>query len=111
MQHMSVINENKHNTEKLLSYPILCPLCHPHQRKHIKTELTKLIIYLNVACQVHIAKKMASTKRGHLIAQVHNTAMKWSIKPCIVRTTKDSKALRQKLVEWMMKNKMCVNIQ
>ena len=37
----------------------------------------------------------ASTKRGHLIAQVKNTAVKWSIKPCIVRTKKISKELRQ----------------
>ena len=28
--------------------------------------------------------KKASTKRGHFIAQVHNTEVKWSIKPCIV---------------------------
>ena len=31
-------------------------------------------------------RKKASTKRGHLIAQVHNTAVTWSIKPCIVLT-------------------------
>ena len=31
-------------------------------------------------------QKPASTKHGHLIAQVKNTAVKWSIKPCIVRT-------------------------
>ena len=29
-------------------------------------------------------QKIASIKRGHLIAQVKNTALKWSIKPCIV---------------------------
>ena len=29
-------------------------------------------------------QKKASKKRGHLIAQVHNTAVKRSIKPCIV---------------------------
>ena len=30
----SVGNKRKQkNTEKLLSYPILCPLCHLHQRK------------------------------------------------------------------------------
>ena len=29
-------------------------------------------------------QRKASTKRGHLIAQVKNTAVKWSIKPCIV---------------------------
>ena len=37
----------------------------------------------------------ASTKCGHLIAQVKNTSVKWSIKPCIVRTKKISNALRQ----------------
>ena len=47
--------------------------------------------------------KKASTKRGNLIAQVHNTAVKCSIKPCIVRTKKVSKVLIQKLVEWIMK--------
>ena len=30
--------------------------------------------------------RTASTKRGHLIAQVKNISMKWSIKPCIDRT-------------------------
>ena len=29
---------------------------------------------------------------------------KWSIKPCIVRTKKTSKALRKETVEWIMKN-------
>ena len=33
MQHLLEINENKQKTEKLLSYPILCPLCHLHQRR------------------------------------------------------------------------------
>ena len=30
--------------------------------------------------------------------------MKWSIKPCIVRTKKSSKALRKETVDWIMKN-------
>ena len=30
-------------------------------------------------------RRTASTKRGHLIAQVKTTAVKWSIKTCIVR--------------------------
>ena len=33
-------------------------------------------------------RRTASTKRGHLIAQVKNTSLKWSIKPRIVRTNK-----------------------
>ena len=39
-----------------------------------------------------------------MIAQVHNTEVEWSIKPCIVQTKQFSKALRQKLVEWITKN-------
>ena len=64
----------------------------------------QLSIYFNVSCQVHIVKRKVSTKRGHLIAQVHNTEVKWSIKTCIVRTKKVSKALRQKLVQQITKN-------
>ena len=48
-------------------------------------------------------KRKASTKRGQLIAKAHNTEEKWSVKPCIVRTN-FSEVLRQKLVEWIMKN-------
>ena len=47
-------------------------------------------------------QKKAHTKREHLISQVHNTEIKYSIKPCIVRKTV-SKTLRQKLVDWIMK--------
>ena len=53
---------------------------------------------------MHIVGKMASSKRGNLITQVQNIEVKCSIKTCIVRTKKVSKALRQKLVEWIMKN-------
>ena len=49
-------------------------------------------------------RRTASTKRGHLIAQVKNTSVKWSIKPCIVRTKKISKELRKETVDWIMKN-------
>ena len=47
-------------------------------------------------------RRTASTKRGHMIAQVKNTSVKWSIKPCIVRTK--SKALRKEAVDWITKN-------
>ena len=62
----------------------------------------QLRVYFNVAGQVHIVKKKATTKRVHLIVQVHSTEVKLSIKPCIVRTKKVSKALRQKLVGFIM---------
>ena len=48
-------------------------------------------------------RRTASTKRGHLIAQVKNTSVKWSIKPCIVIRKKVSKVLRQEIVDWIMK--------
>ena len=49
-------------------------------------------------------RRTAFTKQEHLIAQVKNTSVKWSIKPCIVRTRKSSKALRQEIVDWIMKD-------
>ena len=104
MQYQLVINENKQKIEKLLSYPILCSLCHLHQRNQIKMKFTQLRNYFNVVYQVHIIEEKASTKRGHLIAQFHNTEVKWSINPCIVLTKKVIKALWQKAVEWIMKN-------
>ena len=50
----------------------------------------------------YLQQRKASTKRGHLIAQIKNTAVKWSIKPCIVRTKKISKALRKETVDWII---------
>ena len=49
-------------------------------------------------------QRKASTKRGHLIALVKNTSVKWFIKPFIVRTKKISKVLRKETVDWIMKN-------
>ena len=62
MQHLLEINENKQKTEKLLSYPILCPLCHLHQRKYIKMKLIQFRIYSNVADQVHTVNKKSFYK-------------------------------------------------
>ena len=56
-------------------------------------------------------QRKASTKRGHLIAQVKNTSVKWSIKPRIVRTKKIGKALRKETVDWIMKIQICVSLQ
>ena len=49
-------------------------------------------------------RRKASTKRVHLIAQVKNTSVKWSIKPRIVRTKTISKAFRKETFDWIMKN-------
>ena len=62
MQHLLEIYKNKQKTEKLFSYPILCPLCNIQQRKNIKTKFTQIRIYLNVSCQVHIIENKGSYK-------------------------------------------------
>ena len=49
-------------------------------------------------------QRTASTKRGHLIAQIKNTSVKCSNKPCIVGTKTISKELRKDTVNWIMKN-------
>ena len=38
------------------------------------------------------------------MADVKNTSVKWSIKPCIVRTKQIRKALRKETVDWITKN-------
>ena len=54
----SVGNKRKQTKDRnLFSYPILCPLCHLHQRKQIKMKLMKFRIYFNVVYQVHIVNK------------------------------------------------------
>ena len=104
MQHQLVINGKTENIY-FLSYPILCPLCHIHQRKQVKKKFKQCRIYFNVAVQVHIVReKKTSTKLGHLISQFHNTKVRQSVKPCIFRRKIIRKASGQKLLEWTMKN-------
>ena len=97
MQHQLEINENKQTTETNLSYPILFPLCHIHIRNKIIMKLMQFRIYFNVArSSAYSQQRKAFTKRGHLIAQVKNASVKWSIKPCIVRTKKSARHLEMK---------------
>ena len=73
-------------------------------KKADKNEVQAIKYLLQCSMSSEYRQKKASTKRGHLISQVHNTEVKWSIKLCIVQTKKVCKTLRQKLVEWIMKN-------
>ena len=52
----------------------------------------------------YLQQKTVSTKCEHLIAQVKNKAVKWSIKPCIIRNKTISKALIKETVDWILKN-------
>ena len=43
----------------------------------------------------YLQQRKASTKCGHLIDQVKNTLVKWSIKPCTVRTKKNYQGIEK----------------
>ena len=96
--------QNKQMKDKLFSYPILCPSCHPHQRKHIKTNFTQLRIYFNVSCQVHIVgrKFIYKTWTFYYLGPKYRGEMVYQTMHCSKKNI--SKVLRQKLVEWIMKN-------
>ena len=95
MQHLFVIDKNKQKIDIVLSYQILCPLCHLQKKKNQK-EVHAIKDLPQCSRSSAYCQKKPSRKRGHLIAQVHNTAVEWSIKPFIVQRKKFSKTLRQK---------------
>ena len=103
-QHLLEVNENKQKTEKLFSYPILCPFFHLHQRKQIKIKLMQLRIYFNVAGQVHITNKNSFYKTWTFdrSSQKYIGEMVYQTMHC--QNKKVSKSLRQELVDWIMKN-------
>ena len=68
-------------------------------KKADKNEVQAIKYLLQCSMSSEYRQKKASTKRGHLISQVHNTEVKWSIKLCIVQTKKVCKTLRQKLMK------------
>ena len=79
-------------------------MTYPSKKKY-QNEVNAILDLLQCSrSSAYRQQKTASTKRGHLIAQVKNTAVKWSIKPFIVRTKKVSKALRQEIFDRIMKN-------
>ena len=48
-----------------------------------------------IRSSVYCQQRKDSTKRGHLIYQVKNSSVKWSIKPCIVRTKKNQQVIEK----------------
>ena len=86
------------------------PLCHLHQRNQIKTEFTQLRIYFNVVCQVHIVKKgFYKTWTFDLPSQQYRYEMVYQTMHS--SNKKISKALRHKLVEWIIEIQTCMNLQ
>ena len=105
MQHLLEIIENKQTTEKTFFISNIVSIVTSISKKKDHNEVTSIRNLLQCSrSSVCRQQRKASTKRGHLIAQVKNTSVKWSIKPCIFRTKKTSKALRKETVDWIMKN-------
>ena len=83
--------------------------------KRKQTEDRKTFVIFNIVSNVSSPSKKTDQNEVnliqnllkcsiYLIAQVKNKSVKWSIKPCIVRRKQTSKALRQEIVDWIMKN-------
>ena len=105
MQHLLEIKENKQNTEKpfFISNIVSIVTSPTNKTDHNEVHIIPDLLQCSRS-SAYLQRRTASTKRVHLIAQVKNTSVKWSIKPRIVRTKKISKALRKETVEWIMKN-------
>ena len=95
MQHLSEINENKQKTEKTFVMSNIVSIVTSPSKKTDHNEVNAIQDLLQCSrSSSYLQQRKAFTKFGHLIAQVKNTSVKWSIKPCIVRTKTFSKALR-----------------
>ena len=103
IQHQSVIEKNKQNTDFFISNIVSIMSSPSKKSDKNKVHAIKDLLQCSMS-SAYCQKRKASTKGGHLIAQVHNTEVKWSIKPCIFQTKKVSKALIQILVEWTINN-------
>ena len=91
MQHILEINENKQKTEKLCHIQY-CVHCNISIKEKDYNEVNAIQDLLQCSrSSTYRQQRKASTKRGHLIAQVKNISVKWSIKPFIVRTKKSAR--------------------
>ena len=94
MQHLLEINENKQKTEKTFVISNIVSIVSSPSKKTYQNEANAIQDLLQYSrSSAYRQQKTASTKRGHLIAEVKNTAVKWSIK-----------ALRQEIFNWIIKN-------
>ena len=102
MQHLPVIDKKNRRRNVFVISNIVSIVLSPSMKSD-QNEVHAIKDLLKCSMSSAYCKKKASTKRVHLIAQVHNTEVKWSFKTCIVRK-KVRKASRQKLFEWIIKN-------
>ena len=98
MSHATSIGDKRKQTEDINNFfisNIVSIVTSPskktdHNDINIIQDLLQFII-----SSAYRQQRKASTKRGHLIAQVENTSVKWSIKPCIVGTTKNQQGIEK----------------
>ena len=104
MQHLLGINENKQKTEMFfhIQYCVHCDIS-IKEKDHNEVNAIQDLLQCSRS-SAYSQLRTASTNCGHLITQVKNISVKWSIKPRIVRTKIINKALRKETVEWIMKN-------
>ena len=96
MQHLLEINENKQKTIFFVISNIVSIVTYPSNKTDYN-EVNAIQDLLQCSrSSAYRQQRKSSTKRGHLIAQVKNTSVKWSIKPCIVRTKKSARHLERK---------------
>ena len=85
MQHQSVINKKKEDRKTFFVSNIVSIVSSPSKKAYQNEVHTlKYLLQCSMSSAYRRGGGEASTKRGHLIAQVQNTAVKWYIKPCIV---------------------------
>jgi hypothetical protein len=74
-------------------------------KKESKQELEIIRSIYNCSLPTAYTKRRALvSKRGKLKSNINNKDVKWSVKPCIVRTKKVSDKLRLELTKWILKN-------
>ena len=104
MQHLLEINEKNRRQKNVFISNIVSIVTSP-SKKTDHNEVNAIWDLLQcIRSSAYRQQRTASTKHGHLIAQIKNTSVKCSIKPCIVGTKTISKELRKETVDWIKKN-------
>ena len=107
MSHATSVGNKQKQTEDRKTFVIsnIASIVSSPSKKTYKNKVMEIQDLLKCSISsAYCQPKRATTKPGHLIAQVKNISVKWSIKPRIVGTKKISKALRKETVDWINKN-------
>ena len=96
MQHLLEINEKQTEDRNVFVISNIVSIVTSPTNKTDHNEVHTIRDLLQCSrSSAYRQQRKASTKRGHLIAQVKNTSVKWSIKPRIVRTKKNHQGIEK----------------